>query len=281
MPVTRLEDVSAQIQKFWAPIFRDELKEQTLLPSLVNKEYKGEIKEMGDTVRVSQIVRPTAAVKTIGVDADSFETTKLQTQYIDIKIDKRLVVAYEFEDLATILSQIKAQDSKVRQSLMESIEIAANNYLYGLVAPKSPDHVKTSVADFNATVLKDCRVLAGKAHWRKSDGWYALLDPKYYGDILSAQTMISSDYVPGEAPVVAGQIANRRYNFNILEDDSRADSKGLLFHPDFIHLVMGEPEIKVSDLHSNKQFGYVMSVNCLIGARLGIGGDELHITVEN
>jgi len=280
---TNIADVEKQIQMFWAPIFKDELKEQTLLPGLVNKDYQGQIKKGGDTVRVSQIVRPTASRKTIGSGSDVFETTKLETRYIDIKADQRFIAAYEFEDLVDIQSQIGDQNSKVRQSLMEALEIEINNYLYSLVNPSTsnPDHVINGVTDFNAAQLIACRKLAGAAKWPKGQGWYALLDPSYHSDLLSSQTLISSDYTPGESPAISGQITNKRYGFNILEDDSRDTDTGLLFHPDFLHLVTGEPEIKISDLHANKQFGYVMSVNVIGGAKTGIDGDKLHIRVYN
>ena len=42
MGATRLEDVSGQVREFWSDLIMDEVKEDTLLPSLVNKEYQGE-----------------------------------------------------------------------------------------------------------------------------------------------------------------------------------------------------------------------------------------------
>ena len=283
MGQTNLTTVADQIQKFWSPIFRDELKESTLLPGLVNKEYQGLINQKGDTVRVSQIVRPTATRKTIGTGSDVFETSQLTTQYIDIKVDQRISVAYEFEDLAYVQSQIGEKDSKVKQSLFESLEIAINDYLYSLVSPSAatPDHILNGITDFNAAQLIALRKLAGAAKWPKKDGWYLLADPSYYGDLLASQTLISSEYAPGDAPVIAGQVASKRYGFNILEDDSLATDNAIAFHPDFMHLVMGTPEIKISDLHANKQYGFVMSVNVLLGAKLGIDGDIRHIKIYN
>ena len=115
-----------------------------------------------------------------------------------------------------------------------------------------------------------------------------LLDPAYYSDNLNAQTLTSSDFVP-DAPVVSGQIARQRYGFNILEDNSAGigtlaasgtEDVCLAFHPDFMLLVMQkEPTFKVSDLHSNKQFGFVISVDMVFGAKLGIDGAKKHITV--
>mgnify|MGYP003424602945 CR=1 FL=1 len=77
MTATLIQDVQDQVQKFWSPMFEDQLKEQTLLPSLVSKKYQGEIKKGGDTVRVSQINRPTAQIRDIGVNSDSFDYYQL------------------------------------------------------------------------------------------------------------------------------------------------------------------------------------------------------------
>ena len=86
---------------------------------------------------------------------------------------------------------------------------------------------------------------------------------------MNAQTLTSQDYVGGELPVIGGQIVNKRFGFNLLEDNSRGTDKGLFFHPDFMHLVMQmEPRSKISDLHSQKKFGYLLSVDILFGANL-------------
>ena len=82
---TRINDVQDQVQKFWSNIFMPELQENLLLGGLVNKDYEGEIKRGGDEVFVSQLVNPQGQTKTIGVDADSFSSTKLQTRRIGIK----------------------------------------------------------------------------------------------------------------------------------------------------------------------------------------------------
>lgn len=295
MSATLVGDVSNQVQTFWAPMFMDELKEQTVLPALVNKAYQGEIKQQGDRVRVSQVNRPTATRKTVGSGHESFSTSQLATSYVDIVADQVITAAYEFDDLVMLQSQIQAQDSKIRQGLLEACEIELNKYLYSLVSPSTsaPDHLIASVTDFNATQLNACRKLASSAKWMKEPGWYALLDPQYMSDILAAQTMTSQDYVGDDRPVVGGQVASKRFGFWLLEDNSLANGAmpsqvtatedcALLFHPDFMHLVMqAEPEFKVSDLHSNKQFGFVISVRMIVGAKLGIDGNKKHILVYN
>lgn len=290
MSMTLVTDLENQVQKFWAPLVQDQLKEDTLLPSLVNKEYEGVIKRGGDTAYVSMINRPTAERKTKGAGAESFNSQQLETSRVAIVADQRISAAFEIEDLVDLQSQLSQDNPKMRQVLFESLEIKLNDYLYSLVAPSTsaPDHTITSVTDFNATQLLAVRKLASQAKWSKNPGWYLLLDPSYTTDVLNAQTLTSSDYVP-DAPVVGGQMARQRFGFNVLEDNSAglvalgtsgADA-GLAFHPDFMYLVMGEPQVKISDLHSQKKFGYLLSVDMWVGAKLGLEGALKHISIIN
>lgn len=289
MSATLVADVENQVQTFWSGLFMDELKEATILPSLVNRDdYEGDIKKKGDTVRVSQINRPSANRKTVGSGHESFTTTQLSTSYVDVKADQVISTAYEIDDLVDLQSQIGDQNSKIRKAMLEAIEIEINNYLYSLVAPSAatPDHRITS-NDFNAAQLGTVRQLASTAKWSKDGGWWLLNSPQYITDMLNAQTLTSKDYTD-DMPVVGGQMANKRFGFYVLEDNSDAllglDSggveAGLAFHPDFlIYVVQKEATFELSSLHSNKKFGYVLSVRLVCGAKLGIDGDKKHIQI--
>jgi hypothetical protein len=152
----------------------------------------------------------------------------------------------------------------------------------------SPDHVLNGITDMNAAQLVAIRKLAGAARWQKDGQWFGLVDPSYWADLLSAQTLVSTDFV-ADQPTIAGMIPSQRFGFKLLEDNSDglltlgtsgADC-GLFFHKNFMHLVMGTPEFKVSDLHSNKQHGYLISVHVVCGAALGVAGNKKHIRVYN
>lgn len=295
MSATLVNEVSDQAQKFWAPIFKDELLESSLLPSLVNKDYQGEIKQGGDTAYVSMISRPTAERKTIGAGSDTFSSQKLTTTRVGIVADQRITASFELEDLIDLQTQIGNPDgkSKIKQVLVEAAQIELNNYLYSLVAPSAsaPDHILSGVATFDATQLLSVRQLAAQAKWMKDGGWWTLLDPSYMNDILAAQTLTSTDYTGSDTPVIGGQVSNTRFGFNILEDNSAGILQlspasagmevGLAFHPDFLYLVMGDVQMKVSDLHSNHQHGYLVSVDMWVGAKLGIQGNVKHIQIYN
>lgn len=288
MAETQLADVLEQVRTFWSDLFMPELRESNPLLALVDKTYDGEIRRSGDTVRVSQVVKATGETKVIGAAGDNtFTPEALQTAYVDVKADRRFVASYQFEDLVDLQSQITAERSEIRESLLDAINTQINNYLYSLVAPIVA-HTLTTVATMDADQLRAIRVLAGKAKWFKSPGWYGLLTPDYYGDVMNETKLTSSDYV-NDQPTVGGEIVTRRYGFNIIEDNSDGlaglsptpgNPAGIFFHPAFVHMVTQmQARFKVSDQHSNATFGYIISVDLIGGAALGIQGDELHISV--
>jgi hypothetical protein len=282
MSVTNLAEVADQVQKYWAPMFTKELRASLLLGGLVNKSYEGSITRGGDTVRVSQIVKPNGQLLTIGTDADSFQSESVTTLKTDIVANKRAVASYEFEDVVSLQSQISQENPEVMEALRYAMSEQINNYLYSLTAPSasSPDHQLNSVTDFNASQLAAVRLLAAQAKWPKDGQWYCLVDPSFYSDLMNAQTLSSSDFGATDAPTIGGQIALRRFGFNILEDDSRAVDRALIFHPSYLHMVsQTEVQVKISDLHSQKKFGVVMSVDMIFGAKLASDGDKRHITV--
>lgn len=284
MAVTDINQVSEQVQKKWAPKFMNELRESLLLGALVNKEYEGSIGQEGDTVYVSQINAPTGELKTVGTDADTFSSQLLSTTRVGIQANKRAVAAFEIADTAKLMSQLDSKDSEIRASLMYSVGQQINNYLYSLAiaSTSAPDHNIGSVTDFNASQLSANRLLAAKAKWDKLKPWYVLADPTYYSDMLNAATLTSSDYVGAETPVVGGQIAKQRFGFNILEDNALPTDQALSFHPDFMGMVMQyEPRFKLSDLHSQKKFGWLMSVDIVFGASLLIDGSKKCIQTYN
>ena len=291
MSETTLTQVNDQIVKYWSDIFMPELRENHPLIALVDKTYDGEIKNQGNEVRVSQVVK--AAGETIvlsgSVNDNRFTPEALTTRSVDIKADRRFVASYKFQDLVDLQSQIKGESSVIREALLEGVATQMNNYLYSLVAPVAAQAL-TGVANMDAATLKAIRVIAGKQKWFKTPGWYGLLSPDYYGDVMDETKLTSSDFV-NDQPLIGGEIVTRRYGFNIIEDNSdglaslaptSGEPSALFFHPAYCHMVTQmAARFKVSDLHSNEEFGYIISVDVVGGAKIGIEGDKLHVSVVN
>jgi len=66
MADTELEDVTSAIQEFWPTMFMDDLREDNLLINLVNRDYSGDLRDVGDTVKVNRIDKLTG--QTLDVD---------------------------------------------------------------------------------------------------------------------------------------------------------------------------------------------------------------------
>lgn len=284
---TNLVDLQDQVQQWWSSLFVAELIETTPIVALLNRDYDGDIKEGGNSVRVSQIKTPTGETKTLGVAGDStFTPEKLITAKVDVVADKRFIASFDFSDLVDLQTQIGSKDSEIRMAMLDSVRIQINSYIYSLVAP-AVDMIFTGVPALDADTVKGYRALAGKKRWNKSKAWYGLLEPFYYADLMGDTQLTSTDFV-NEQPTVGGEIMTRRYGFNIVEDNSDglislspiSEKAGIFFHPDFMYFVMQRSAtFKVSDNHSNNGFGYKISVNSIGGAKIGLEGDNKHLTV--
>lgn len=284
MTMTALSDVTYQIQKYWAPVFTKELRNSLLLGSLVNKDYSGSIAKGGDTVTVSQINAPAGELLTVGSNADTYTPEAVSTSYVQITANKRAVASFSFQDLVSLQSQIDLESSEIRTSLLYAMNKQIESYLLTLINPSTsaPDHLIASVTDFNAVQLASARMRAAIAKWDESKPWYVLADPTYYADLLNATTLTSSDYSGGDQPLVGGKIGMKRFGFNIFEHNLLGTDTAIIFHPDFMHLVMQqEVQVKVSDLHPTGKFGFNISVDCVFGAALGINGNVKHQKVYN
>jgi hypothetical protein len=282
MASTNLTDVQYQVQKYWSPMATKQLRESLLLGSIVNKEYSGEIVKGGDQVRVYSVNAPTATTKTVGaVDSNTFSPSAISTSYVDVKADKHVTAAFEFADEVELMSLIDRENPEVMQSLVFSVEKAVNAALYTALVPSAaaPDH-QIVKATMDASALLDVRKLCSAAKWDQLKGWYGLLDPKYYSDVLASQTLVSSDFGAADTPVIGGRVGLRRYGMQLAEDNSLAEGTAFFLHPDALLMVMAKDmAIKVSDLHPTGKHGILMSVDLIFGVVLGIEGAKKCIKV--
>jgi hypothetical protein len=265
-------DALGLVQDFWSPIFEKELREQTLwVSTLLDPNYTMESIRGGDTMKISRIDKPTSTIRTIGTDADTFATNVLSTTQLSLQVNKRCVSAFEFEDLGVLMSQLEQADSDIRAALLADVQIQANDWVKSLIDPSSssPDHVVSSVTDFNASEFAAVRLLAAQAKWRSSgEPWYIFADPSYVSDMIKDTTLNSADVMNDGlvSPAIEGRFISKRFGFNIVEDDSLTTDLAYAFIPSFMKVIAGAPRFKISDLHANKQFGYVISCDFPLGA---------------
>ena len=283
---TGYNEVKAQnlVQEFWSPIFDKELRENTLWVGLFNDpNYTMEKVKGGEKFNISRITKPTSTIRTIGTDADTFDTNILSSEQVELAVTKRCVSAYEFSDLGVLMSQLEQQDSEIREALLADVREQANEFIKGLISPSTsaPAHVITSVTDFSNAQLSAIRKLAAQAKWRSSgQPWFLMADPSYYSDLLDDTTLSNANTMGiGKSPILEGMFDYKRYGFNIAEDDSLSEDTAFAVLGNALKTIIGTPRFKISDLHGQSKFGYKMSVD------FPLGGVQMHdervISIEN
>jgi len=291
MSATLISDLSEQINKYWAPKFKEELLESNILANLVSKDYEGNIKNGGDTVYISQMARINGVQKAIGSGHEFFETEKISMSRIALVADQVFSGAYEIDSLAQLQSDLDKNESMLKANILQSMSIKLNAFLYSFVNGASPI---AAITDFNAAQLSALRKFAGQNKWGRAKQWYCLTDSSYYSDLMSATTLMSADYV-NDKPIVGDSVGMKRYGFNVFEDNSDGllsviakeggtdtEDVAVAFHPDFLHMAIQQmPEFEIASLTSNKQFGYVLVGKMVGGAVLGHDSASLHQTVFN
>ena len=140
MADTELEDVTSAIQEFWPTMFMDDLREDNLLINLVNRDYSGDLRDVGDTVKVNRIDKMTG--QTLDVDqaggARTFTPEKLNTTGVQVTANKRFVASADFGDLVdlqSMLNPLSTRSQEVRAAMVAAVSEQLNTYLYSLVAP--------------------------------------------------------------------------------------------------------------------------------------------------
>jgi len=285
MASINLGDNASQVVKYWSQRATTQLREKLLMGGLVNKDYQGEIKAQGDTVKIYSVAAPTATVNTIGTsNSNVFAGSAISSTSVDLVVNEIATAAFEFSSENEMMSILNSKNSECMSSLVFAVEKAINSHLYSVMVPSiaSPDHTIGSVATFDAAAFLNVRLLASTAKWDTSKPWYALLDPLYYGHQLALTTNTSQDFV-ADRPVVSGLIGAPRYGFTMYEDNSQAPAtagQGYFFHPDAVNFAMASSlEVKMSDLHPTGKHGIMLSVSCIYGAALGIAGAKKCIKV--
>jgi len=286
MTATNLAAVQTAMQTFWSPVFMEQLRQTNIIYNLINRSYTGDLKEAGDTVKVNQINDATGQILTINTSggARTFTPEALSMTSVSITADRRLVASFDIEDLVFIQSLVDpfgANSIKLRASMLNAINNQLNSYIYTKVAPTTSI---ASTSTLTAATVAQAFEIASQAKWLEEGGWYGLLAPGYYADALMDTTLMSSDFGATDAPVISGQMALKRFNFNMYKDNTQtvsATAGGLFFHPDWCYLVTQlEPRFQISSKHGQGEFAYVLSVDMVIGAILGIQGAAKHIVLK-
>jgi hypothetical protein len=207
------------IPEVWAAELLSSLKKALVYggPGVVNRDYEGEIRDSGDTVKITSISRPTIGTYTKGSTVINPEQlTDAQRQLL---IDQSKYFAFEIDD-------IDMRQAKNGGALMTE---AAQEAAYGLrdVADSVIAGVYTGAAAANAlgtvsvttgalaiTQLINLKVKLDNANV-PNEGRYVVVPPWFHGLLLTDDRFVRVD-ASGTSEALRNGIVGRAFGFDIL-----------------------------------------------------------------
>lgn len=267
MGVNGKTELDYMIPEIWSAKMYQELRNDVMFANIFSREYEGSISSFGDTVNVQQIVAPTGEI--ITDDKAQFNSSTMQVNRIAITANKRASAAFEFTDLAQLQSM--SFQAEAQEALVYAIRLKLESDIIAALVPSAsnPDHQisPASASDLAAADLGSIRTLLSTAKVPVSNR-SLLLSPSYYGDLLSKTQVTSSDFVAGGNSAQAG-VLSQFMGFQIMEHNLLGTDIGYAVHPSAMLLVMQQDiRIKISDLHSQNKYGYLLSADMVYGFTL-------------
>lgn len=266
MTVSGTTQLAYAIPEIWSGTMYPELRNSLILGSIFERAYEGSIKNVGDTVKVNTLVAPEGEVLTD--DTSVFTSEAITLTQNSIVVNSRAVASFDITDLAQMQS-IPFQN-EAKEALLYSIAKQIESAIIAALVPSAsaPDHdiAPASASSMAVADLGSLSRLLSIAKVPRSNR-HLCLDPNYYSDLLALTNITSKDFVAG----YNGQegVVDRYMGFTILEHNLFGTDIGYALHPSALQLVMQkEPTIKISDMHSQHKFGYVISADLVFGLSL-------------
>lgn len=262
------------IPEVWAAQLLSSLKKSLVYggPTVVNRNYEGEIRDSGDTVRITSISRPTVGTYTRG------STTITPEQLTDagrsLLIDQSKYFAFEVDD-------IDLRQAKNGGALMNE---AADEAAYGLrdVADQFIAALHTGVASANAlgtvsvttgalavTQLINLKVKLDNANV-PNEGRYVVVPPWFHGLLLTDDRFVRVD-ASGTSEALRNGLVGRAFGFDILVSNNAPlvtgdDYAVLAGHP--MAISFAEQIVKVEAYRPQDSFSDALKGLHVYGAKL-------------
>ncbi|MDX2667399.1 phage major capsid protein [Streptomyces stelliscabiei] len=194
-------------------------------PTVVNRDYEGDIAEAGDTVRITSVSRPSIGTYVPG--STTITPEKLTTGQRTLLVDQSKYWAFSVDDVDKRQAKsnlIPAAMSEAAYNLADTIDqyvaglytqIQAANFL-NVVG--SPIDTYTTPTDAYNKVLVPLRTKLTKANVTKR-GRYAVVPPEFYASLLLDDRFIAADKAATDEGLRNGFVG-RAAGFDIYESNN-------------------------------------------------------------
>lgn len=205
------------IPEIWSAMMLESLKKELVYagPSVVNRDFEGEIANQGDTVRIRSISRPTIATYTKG--STTITPEQLTDTQRSLVIDQAKYFAFEVDDVDAAQSAGGELEAGLTEAVY-GLRDTADQYVAGLyTATQSANVIGTTAITTGAlayTGLKNLKVKLDQANVPQQ-GRYVVVPPWYHGLLLEEAKFVTVD-ASGISEGLRNGIVGRALGFDIL-----------------------------------------------------------------
>jgi len=255
------------VPQIWSSNWYASLLADLPFNSVVSKDYEGEIKNLGDVVKISQFPEfsdATELAESAANDADAITVTQQS-----LTINKRIVKDFIVTDKASLQS-LPAMDQLQNLAIfsilkkVQSIIIAAS-----LPSTSAPDH---TIGYTSGVVLDLAKIIASKklldAQNVPNENRHAVLGTNQTNDLFAITNFTSSDFITGNSPVTTGQLGNALLGF-MPHQTTEVGDVCYFFHRSYLTMAAQKDiSVKVFDLGVQGVRAARVNVDILAGFKL-------------
>ncbi len=208
--------ISTFVPTLWSARLLDHLDKALVLGNLVNRDYEGEIRNYGDTVKINQIsdIAVKDYIKGTDIAYDNTDGTPME-----LKIDQQKYFAFKVEDIDTAQANINLLDRS-----LERASYALRDVIDQRIAAHSAEAGTTITAKDIASAeeaydyLVQMSVALDEKNVSKSGRW-VVIPPWMYGLLQKDQRFVSSGSMQAEGRLTTG-IVGAAAGFRIYESNN-------------------------------------------------------------
>lgn len=205
------------IPEIWSAMMLESLKKELVYagPGVANRDYEGEIANMGDTVRIRSISRPTVASYTKG--STTITPEQLTDAQRSLVIDQAKFFAFEVDDI----DAAQSPGGELEGGLMEAVYAlrdTADQYVASLyTGAQSANQIGTvsvTTAALAYTQLRRLKVKLDEANVPQQ-GRFVVVPAWYHGLLLEEDKFVRVD-ASGTDQALRNGIVGRALGFDVL-----------------------------------------------------------------
>lgn len=242
-------ELSALVPEKWSATFYDILLAKLPFNDSIASDYEGELRELGDTVNVSQI--PEFAEASELAEGASNDAESLTVANIQLIANRRIVKDF-IVTKKSLLQSISFVD-KLEEHAAYSIMKKVHSIIIATISPSAsaPDH---DIAFDSGTTLALADILEAKELLDDADvpeeGRVMVNAVPQQNDLFNISSFVSRDFIPAGSPMTAGAIATPVLGF-MTKSTSLLTNTSYCFHPSFMQMAMQQDmDVNIYDLGS-------------------------------